>query len=331
MSLKRVLFIPLFFGMALSSALAQDEGRRIELEGSLQSRYHLTILGGGLMGVHGQNSIRRAGGVVVLMQDGLYGAYNRPGIASNSIKDGKAELLSGDKDVVLARGEKFYVTAAYVGSDVVTLGLLSARMIPGGTKTAQVWCTANFFFTKDTLAQGDIGKVYSVIDQWLLPEGAVSAPVAAAPPPAAAPAPAPTSAAPAPAARVATPISKPVDLKPGMTRDEVVSALGAPLEDTGFANQRWLTYPGLTITLEQGRVTSVEHNAQALAPVKISSDPDGADVFLDGSFVSSTPAVLHLPSGTYKIAVKMSGYTDWVRELKVLPGAEVSLNAKLTK
>jgi hypothetical protein len=331
MSLKRVLFIPLFFGMALSSALAQDEGRRIELEGSLQSRYHLTILGGGLMGVHGQNSIRRAGGVVVLMQDGLYGAYNRPGIASNSIKDGKAELLSGDKDVVLARGEKFYVTAAYVGSDVVTLGLLSARMIPGGTKTAQVWCTANFFFTKDTLAQGDIGKVYSVIDQWLLPEGAVSAPVAAAPPPAAAPAPAPTSAAPAPAARVATPISKPVDLKPGMTRDEVVSALGAPLEDTGFANQRWLTYPGLTITLEQGKVTSVERNAQALAPVKISSDPDGADVFLDGSFVSSTPAVLRLPSGTYKIAVKMSGYTDWVRELKVLPGAEVSLNAKLTK
>jgi hypothetical protein len=130
---------------------------------------------------------------------------------------------------------------------------------------------------------------------------------------------------------VATPISKPVDLKPGMTRDEVVSALGAPLEDTGFANQRWLTYPGLTITLEQGKVTSVERNAQALAPVKISSDPDGADVFLDGSFVSSTPAVLRLPSGTYKIAVKMSGYTDWVRELKVLPGAEVSLNAKLTK
>jgi hypothetical protein len=331
MSLKTTASIVVWLVAALTVALAQDQGRRSELESSLQSRYRLTVVGGGLMGMRGENSIRRAGGVVVLMQDGLYGAYNRPGIASNSIKDGKAELLSGDKDVVLARGEKFYVTAAYVGSDVVTLGLLSARMIPGGTKTAQVWCTANFFFTKDTLAQGDIGKVYSVIDQWLLPEGAVSAPVAAAPPPAAAPAPAPTSAAPAPAARVATPISKPVDLKPGMTRDEVVSALGAPLEDTGFANQRWLTYPGLTITLEQGRVTSVERNAQALAPVKISSDPDGADVFLDGSFVSSTPAVLRLPSGTYKIAVKMSGYTDWVRELKVLPGAEVSLNAKLTK
>jgi hypothetical protein len=29
--------------------------------------------------------------------------------------------------------------------------------------------------------------------------------------------------------------------------------------------------------------------------------------------------------------VKMSGYADWEREIKILPGAEVSLNARLSK
>ena len=176
MSLKRTLLIASFSCAALPFALAQDQGRRIELEESLQSRYRLTIVGGGIMGSHGENTIRRAGGVVVLVRDGLYGAYHRGRLASNAIQNGKAELFSGDGDVVLARGEKFYVTAAHAGSDVVTLGLLSARMIPGSTKTSQVWCTVNFFFTKDTLAQGDIAKVNSVIDQWLLPEGATSPP-----------------------------------------------------------------------------------------------------------------------------------------------------------
>jgi hypothetical protein len=65
--------------------------------------------------------------------------------------------------------------------------------------------------------------------------------------------------------------------------------------------------------------------------VKISSDPAGADVFLDGSFVSSAPAVLRLQAGTYKVAVKMSGYADWEREVKILPGAEVTLDARLSK
>ena len=304
---------------ALSSALGQDQGRRIEIEEALQSRYRITVVGGGLMGVHGENSIRKTGGVIVLVHDGLYGGHNRNSLPANAIQQGKSEVFSGDKEVALAPGEKFYVTAAHVGSDVVMLGLLSARMIPGAKKNAQVWCTVNFFYSKDTLEQGDIGKVFSVIDQWLLPEGATT-PVSPSTPP------------PAPAvALTPAPLKTQVELKPGMTREQIVNALGAPLQDTAFADRRWLTYPGITVTLDQGKLTSVERNAQALVPVKISSDPGGADVFLDGSFVSSTPAVLRLQAGTYKVAVKMSGYTNWEREVKILPGAEVTLDARLSK
>jgi len=318
MFFKRMLLIAICWCASVASAPAQDQGRRVELEESLQSRYRLTVVGGGFMGMHGENTIRKAGGIVVLIRDGLYGAYNRGNLASNGIREGKSELYSGDKDVALERGEKFYVTAAHVGSDVVTLGLLSVRMIPSGGKTAQVWSTANFFFSKETLTQGDIGKVYSVMDQWFVQEGASTA---ATPP---------SSPIPAAPARAAS-IAKPVDLTAGMTHEEVVGALGAPLQDAAFGNHRWLTYPGITVTLEQGKLTTVERNAQALVPVRIASDPAGADVFLDGSFVSSTPAVLRLQAGTYKVAVKISGYADWEREVKVLPGAEVNLTAKLSK
>ncbi len=314
----KTLLIALCCSAAVVAAPAQDQGRRIELEESLQSRYRITVIGGGFMGVHGENTIRKAGGIVVLVREGLYGAYNRGNLASNGIRDGKAELYSGDKDVTLERGEKFYVTAAHVGSDVVTLGLLSVRMIPSGGKTAQVWCTANFFFTKEILSQGDIGKVYSAMDQWFVQEGTNAT--------------ATPSRSPAPATQApAVSSGKPVDLTAGMARDQVVGALGAPLQDVAFGEHRWLTYSGITVTLDEGKLTSVERNAQALVPVRISSDPTGADVYLEGSFVSSTPAVLRLQAGTYKVAVKMSGYSDWEREVKILPGAEVNLTAKLSK
>ena len=205
MSLKNIVFIALFSGALLSTAIAQDQGRRVELQESLQSRYRPTLLGGGFLGVRGENSIRRAGGVVTLGRDGLYGSYDRAGQPSNAIQNGKAELLSGDKTLALKPGERFYVTALHVGIDAVTMGLVSVRMIPSSARTAQVWCSVNFFFPKETLTQGDIGKIYPVIDQWLLPEGASGLP----------PAPAVASAPPA----------NPVDLKPGMTRDEVRAVL----------------------------------------------------------------------------------------------------------
>jgi len=320
MSLRRIFSIPLFFSIALLSAPAQDRGRRIELEETLQSRYPLTILGGGFMGAHGgDNAIRHAGGIVVLLRDGLFGSYDRRKLASNAIENGKANVVLGNKDVALQGGEKFYVNSVHVGSDVVTMGLLSARVIPGSAKPSQVWLTVNFFLDKDTLEQGDLGKVDATIDQWLVPEGATAHP--ASPPP-------PTSSSSAPAP---LPAAGPVDLKPGMARDEIVKALGQPLQEVAFGEHRWLTYPGITITLEQGKLAAADRNAEVLVPLRISSEPEGADVALNGSFVGSTPAVLRLQPGSYKISVKMSDYADWERELKILPGAELTLHAKLAK
>lgn len=314
MFLNRILPVVLFLGTAVPSILAQNQDNRMALESSLRSRYPLTIVGGGFM--HGENNIRRTGGVVVLVRNGLYGAYDRSRLASNEIKNGNADVFSGGRDIALERGERFYINAIHVGPETVTLALVSVGDISGSTRTSRAWCSVSFYFAEDTLAQGDPGNIYAVIDQWLVPEGLSSTAPPSLPP------------------SVATPVSAPpraIDLKPGMTRDDILSAMGTPVQETGFGDHRWLTYQGITITLEQGKLISVDHNAPSLAQVKITSDPDGADILLDGSFVSSTPSVLNLQGGTYKVIVRMSGYADWERELKILPAAEVNLKAKLGK
>src|SRR5207244_10792878 len=142
--------VAVFLDRGVPCTLAEGRGRRAVVEESLQARYRLTILGGGIMGARGgDNAIRRVGGIVMLVEDGLYGSYERGRLASNAIQNGKADVVSGAKDVALGRGEKFYVTAVYVGSDVVTLGLLSQRLIRGGSKTSPVWSTAHFFCAKE--------------------------------------------------------------------------------------------------------------------------------------------------------------------------------------
>jgi hypothetical protein len=72
--------------------------------------------------------------------------------------------------------------------------------------------------------------------------------------------------------------------------------------------------------------------AQAsIGTVNVSSNPPGADVFADGDFVGDSPAAFKLAPGKHTIAVKMSGYADWAKEITVQSGSEVQLNASLER
>jgi hypothetical protein len=65
--------------------------------------------------------------------------------------------------------------------------------------------------------------------------------------------------------------------------------------------------------------------------VRVSSVPDGADVYVDGSFVGNAPAQLKLSAGKHKIAVKAEGLEDWAREIEVPADSELNLKAMLNK
>jgi hypothetical protein len=68
-----------------------------------------------------------------------------------------------------------------------------------------------------------------------------------------------------------------------------------------------------------------------MAVVHVSSNPSGADVMVDGNFVGNTPATLKLAAGKHTVAMKMSGYKDWSREITVQSGSDVQLTATLER
>lgn len=65
--------------------------------------------------------------------------------------------------------------------------------------------------------------------------------------------------------------------------------------------------------------------------VTITSNPVGADVTIDGSFVGNAPATLKLKPGRHTVTVQQTGYALWSRDLTVLEGASTQLNAILIK
>jgi hypothetical protein len=75
--------------------------------------------------------------------------------------------------------------------------------------------------------------------------------------------------------------------------------------------------------------------AQATSPttgtIKLESDPPGAEIFVDGSFVGNTPAQLKLAAGKHAVRVAAAGHAEKTRELEVLGGSEVALTASLPK
>jgi hypothetical protein len=69
----------------------------------------------------------------------------------------------------------------------------------------------------------------------------------------------------------------------------------------------------------------------ASAKLQLGSDPPGADIEVDGSFVGNTPSDVQVEEGDHTVTVKKIGFKDWERKLKVSAGSSVHLNAELEK
>jgi hypothetical protein len=65
--------------------------------------------------------------------------------------------------------------------------------------------------------------------------------------------------------------------------------------------------------------------------MSIVSDPDGAEIELDGSFVGDTPSDIEVLAGEHVVTVKKAGFTNWERQLKVRAGSGIMLKAELEK
>jgi hypothetical protein len=65
--------------------------------------------------------------------------------------------------------------------------------------------------------------------------------------------------------------------------------------------------------------------------VEIQSNPAGASVFVDGTFMANTPATLHLNPGQHSVRVALDGYKEWTQELAVQAGESAHVSADLEK
>ena len=67
----------------------------------------------------------------------------------------------------------------------------------------------------------------------------------------------------------------------------------------------------------------------AFGGVTVSSDPAGADIYVDGHFVGQTPSTIPLSAGSHHVEVKARGKQDWARDLEVMKDSQLTLHPVL--
>ncbi len=71
--------------------------------------------------------------------------------------------------------------------------------------------------------------------------------------------------------------------------------------------------------------------SENLATVVAKSNPDGADLTVDGKYMGSTPSTLRLSAGDHNILIEKAGMKAWQRTMTVSPGGIVTIDAQLEK
>jgi hypothetical protein len=104
-----------------------------------------------------------------------------------------------------------------------------------------------------------------------------------------------------------------------------------PLDLAKF--QQSATVTAQSQTAPAAEQTASQRSGVALQPgvLNVTSMPEATDILVDGAFVGSTPATLKLGEGKHTIRLSCAGYRDWFKEVFVLGGSEVKLNAVLKK
>lgn len=83
--------------------------------------------------------------------------------------------------------------------------------------------------------------------------------------------------------------------------------------------------PALPPAAPAGTPVSQDANVTKVA---VHSQPEGADIEVDGSYVGSTPSTLPMTPGRHKIVVRKRGFEDWERQMQFM-GGETQVQADL--
>lgn len=65
--------------------------------------------------------------------------------------------------------------------------------------------------------------------------------------------------------------------------------------------------------------------------VDIKSEPEGADITIDGKYSGSTPSALKLIAGSHVLDVTKTGFSKWERTISIEAGGNINVDATLQK
>jgi hypothetical protein len=68
-----------------------------------------------------------------------------------------------------------------------------------------------------------------------------------------------------------------------------------------------------------------------VSTIELKSNPDGAEISIDGKYVGNTPTTLHLAVGDHAIKFEKPGFKLWERTLTITPGETTTIPATLEK
>jgi len=71
--------------------------------------------------------------------------------------------------------------------------------------------------------------------------------------------------------------------------------------------------------------------SESKATLSFKSDPDGADVSIDGKYAGNTPSNIQLEAGDHTIVFEKSGFRPWQRTVTVNGGSSINISATLDK
>ena len=78
-------------------------------------------------------------------------------------------------------------------------------------------------------------------------------------------------------------------------------------------------------------VASPAQVARSGVTLEVASEPQGADLEIDGSFVGRTPSTVHITAGDHTISLKKNRFKDWEHKVSIGDGSNVHLNIDLDK
>lgn len=114
--------------------------------------------------------------------------------------------------------------------------------------------------------------------------------------------------------------------RPSETAQASQEPVASPIPVATEASPSLNSAPSLTSSASS---TSPTSSSAGFGVLTITSDPDAAEVYVDGKFHGNTPATLKLPAGSHTVVLKSPGFSDYTRTLDLPASSKLTLKAIL--